>query len=133
MNNKNEKIKIFKNIGIRQILSYHLPLAGKLSIMHRISGIFLFIFFPLLVLPVFSEIVKSKSNFEELILLMNFKINKIIFIIITWSYLHHFFSGIRYLLIDIGIFAEKNSSKKTAMVVFVSNLIIILLLSIKIF
>ena len=34
----------FRNIGLAQVaFSYRLPLAGKLSILHRISGILLFL------------------------------------------------------------------------------------------
>ncbi|WP_459208577.1 succinate dehydrogenase, cytochrome b556 subunit, partial [Caballeronia glathei] len=36
----------FRNIGIGQIAKYRLPLAGKVSILHRISGLLLFICLP---------------------------------------------------------------------------------------
>ncbi|MGV8294965.1 succinate dehydrogenase, cytochrome b556 subunit, partial [Pseudomonas aeruginosa] len=42
----------FRNIGLAQVaFSYRLPLAGKLSILHRISGILLFLCLPLVIVP----------------------------------------------------------------------------------
>ncbi|MFM0216979.1 succinate dehydrogenase, cytochrome b556 subunit, partial [Paraburkholderia strydomiana] len=39
----------FRNIGIGQILTaYRLPLAGRVSILHRLSGGLLFVFLPFL-------------------------------------------------------------------------------------
>ena len=38
----------FRNIGISDLRNYRLPLAGKVSILHRISGLGLFLFLPLI-------------------------------------------------------------------------------------
>ncbi|EKS70544.1 succinate dehydrogenase, cytochrome b556 subunit, partial [Burkholderia sp. SJ98] len=36
----------YRNIGIGQIAKYRLPLAGKVSILHRVSGLLLFVCLP---------------------------------------------------------------------------------------
>ena len=53
----------FRNIGIAQIASYRLPLAGKLSILHRVSGALLFLCLPLVILPLFAASVAAPQTF----------------------------------------------------------------------
>ena len=38
----------YRNIGIAQLATYRLPLAGRVSILHRISGLLLFVALPFL-------------------------------------------------------------------------------------
>ncbi|PMS19533.1 succinate dehydrogenase, cytochrome b556 subunit, partial [Trinickia soli] len=54
----------FRNIGLGQILTaYRLPLAGRVSILHRVSGAALFLFLPFL-LYLFSQSLTSELSFE---------------------------------------------------------------------
>ncbi|MDP4590757.1 MAG: succinate dehydrogenase, cytochrome b556 subunit, partial [Burkholderiaceae bacterium] len=41
--------KTFRNISVPQILSYRLPPAGQISILHRISGAMLFLALPIII------------------------------------------------------------------------------------
>ncbi|KAA0080428.1 succinate dehydrogenase, cytochrome b556 subunit, partial [Paraburkholderia sp. T12-10] len=54
----------FRNIGIGDItMTYRLPLAAKVSILHRVSGAALFLFLPFL-LYLFSQSLTSELSFE---------------------------------------------------------------------
>ncbi|MGC2963365.1 succinate dehydrogenase, cytochrome b556 subunit, partial [Paraburkholderia graminis] len=54
----------FRNIGIGQILTaYRLPLAGRVSILHRLSGGLLFVALPFL-LYLFDQSLTSELSFE---------------------------------------------------------------------
>src|SRR3546814_18996922 len=56
----------YRNLSVPQILSYHLPLAGKSSIMHRASGALLFLCIPLVILPLFALSVGSPESFASI-------------------------------------------------------------------
>ncbi|HEY7803888.1 MAG TPA: succinate dehydrogenase, cytochrome b556 subunit, partial [Orrella sp.] len=53
----------FRNINVLQLLKYRLPLAGRLSILHRVSGALMFLLLPVLILPLFAMSM-SPTGFE---------------------------------------------------------------------
>lgn len=109
----------FRNIGLAQVaFSYRLPLAGKLSILHRISGILLFLCLPLVIVPLFAASVAAPQSFAWIASIAANPIVKLVFLVLIWGYLHHFCAGIRYLLLDLHIGIDKLSAKKSAGVVF---------------
>jgi succinate dehydrogenase / fumarate reductase cytochrome b subunit len=56
----------YRNIDIAQITKYHLPAAGKVSILHRISGALLFLSLPIILIPLFAASVASPESFASL-------------------------------------------------------------------
>ena len=89
----------FRNIGIGQIAKYRLPLAGKVSILHRISGLLLFISLPFL-LYLLDQSLTSEISFDAFKGFLANPIVKIITLVLSWAYLFHFCAGIRFLLLD---------------------------------
>lgn len=124
----------FRNIGLAQVaLSYRLPLAGKLSILHRISGILLFFCLPLVILPLFAASVTAAQTFEAVAAYVGNPIVKLALLALIWGYLHHFCAGIRYLLLDLHLGIDKVSAKKSAAVVFGVSLALTLVFALKLF
>lgn len=123
----------FRNIGIAQIANYRLPLAGKLSILHRISGILLFLCLPLVIVPLFAASVAAPQSFAWIASIASNPIVKLVFLVLIWGYLHHFCAGIRYLLLDLHIGIDKLSAKKSAGVVFGVSLALTLVFGLKLF
>jgi succinate dehydrogenase / fumarate reductase cytochrome b subunit len=123
----------FRNISVVQLLSYRLPLAGKLSILHRVSGALLFFCLPLVILPLFAASVTTQSGFDQLSGFMSHVWVKIGLLILVWGYLHHFCAGIRYLALDLHIGIDKASAQKTAGVVFGISLALTLVVALKMF
>jgi succinate dehydrogenase / fumarate reductase cytochrome b subunit len=123
----------FRNISVVQLLSYRLPLAGKLSILHRVSGALLFFCLPLVILPLFAASVTTQSGFDQLSGFMSHVLVKIGLLILVWGYLHHFCAGIRYLALDLHIGIDKVSAQKTAGVVFGVSLALTLVVALKMF
>ncbi|KRC76302.1 Succinate dehydrogenase cytochrome b556 subunit [compost metagenome] len=123
----------FRNIGIAQLANYRLPLAGKLSILHRISGILLFLCLPLVILPLFAASVAAPQTFAAVAAYAGNPIVKLVFLVLVWGYLHHFCAGIRYLLLDLHIGIDKLSAKKSAGVVFGVSLALTLVFALKLF
>jgi succinate dehydrogenase / fumarate reductase cytochrome b subunit len=123
----------FRNISVPQILSYRLPLAGKLSILHRISGVLLFFCLPLVILPLFAASVTSQASFDRVAGYMAHPLIKLVVLALIWGYLHHFCAGIRYLLLDLHIGIDKAAARKSAGVVFAVSLALSVVFALKLF
>lgn len=124
----------FRNIGLAQVaFSYRLPLAGKLSILHRISGILLFLCLPLVIVPLFAASVAAPQSFAWIAAIATNPLVKLVFLVLVWGYLHHFCAGIRYLLLDLHIGIDKLSARKSAGVVFGVSLALTLVFGLKLF
>lgn len=123
----------FRNISVTQLMSYRLPLAGKLSILHRVSGALLFLCLPLVILPLFAASVTSQETFDNVAAYMGHPIVKLIVLVLMWGYLHHFCAGIRYLMLDLHIGLDKAAAQKSAGIVFGVSLALTLVFALKLF
>jgi succinate dehydrogenase / fumarate reductase cytochrome b subunit len=102
-------------------LAAGLPLPGKLSILHRVSGVGLFLFLPFLIC-LFSLSVSSPEHFEAFKAIASNWFVKIILAGLIWALMHHFCAGIRFLLLDMHKGLDKPCARKSAGVVFVVSL-----------
>jgi succinate dehydrogenase / fumarate reductase cytochrome b subunit len=123
----------FRNLSVPQILSYRLPLAGKSSIMHRVSGALLFLCLPLVILPLFALSVTSPESFANMQAWVANPLCKLVLLVLIWGFLHHFCAGIRYLILDLHIGNDKHSAQKSAGVVFGVSLALTLVFGLKLF
>ena len=90
-----------------------MPVTAVLSIAHRFSGFLMVIAIPF-VIYVFQQSVSSEQEFNATINLLQETWVSVLLIVLTWSFTHHFISGIRFLLIDMDIGVEKQSARRTA-------------------
>lgn len=125
--------KEFRNITVPQILSYRLPLAGKLSILHRVSGALLFLALPIFLLPIFENSLASPESFEQFRSFAAHPLSKLVLLVFIWAYLHHFCAGIRYLALDLHKGIDKASSVRTAAAVFIVSLVLTAVFGLKLF
>ena len=123
----------FRNLGIAQLASYSLPLPGKLSILHRVSGALLFFCLPLVILPLFAASVASPESYAQVAQYAGHPLVKLVLLALVWGYLHHFCAGIRYLMLDLHIGVDKVSARKSAGVVFGVSLALTLVFALKLF
>ena len=122
----------FRNIHITDIARYRLPLAGILSILHRISGFLMFALLPF-VLYLLEKSLTSEISFEYF---KNFLSNwfvKLMVLALAWAYLHHFCAGIRHLFMDNHIGLDKDTARNSAAVVFMISLPLTALVGLKLF
>jgi len=124
----------FRNIGIGQILTaYRLPLAGRVSILHRASGALLFVFLPFL-LYLFDQSLTSELSFEVFKGFLSNIIVKLITLVLAWAFLFHFCAGIRHLVMDTNHDAvSKEKGKSTSIVVFVVSSLLTIAFAAKLF
>ena len=97
----------FRNINaFTDLPSYRLPIAGIVSILHRISGFLMFILMPFIIWmfdnSISSEIsfAKFKSAFNVGMLGLPGALWKLVALALIWAYLHHFIAGLRHLWMD---------------------------------
>ena len=122
----------FRNIGISDLRNYRLPLAGKVSILHRISGLGLFLFLPLIMALIVS-VFTSEQKFAVAQGIMANPLVKIVLLGLIWAILHHAVAGIRYILIDLHYKVSKEGGHQTAVVVLIISLALTALFAFKLF
>jgi succinate dehydrogenase / fumarate reductase cytochrome b subunit len=124
----------YRNIGIGQILTaYRLPLAGRVSILHRVSGALLFIFLPFL-LYLFDQSLTSELSFEVFKGFLSNIVVKLITLVLAWAFLHHFCAGVRHLVMDTNHSAvSKEKGKQSAVVVLAVSLVLTVAFAAKLF
>ena len=102
------------------LIKIRLPLPGLISFAHRITGVLLFLFIPFAVY-LFDLSIHSQQSFEQARQLLHQPLMQIVLILVLWSIAHHFFAGIRFLLIDAEIGVEKSQSRIGAWLVLVAE------------
>ena len=112
---------VYRNIGLAQLIKYRLPWAGKVSILHRISGAALFLLLPF-ILYLFDQSLASELSFVQFQAFTDHFLVKLICLGLIWSFLHHFCAGIRYLLLDLEIGVEKIAANQSAIIVLIVSL-----------
>jgi succinate dehydrogenase / fumarate reductase cytochrome b subunit len=101
----------------------HLPPPGLVSIIHRASGALLF--FPILpsLLYALHVTLGSEEGYTRWHAFFDQPLVKLVLLGVIWLYAHHFFAGIRYLLLDLHIGIGKEPSRASALAVLALGVI----------
>ena len=113
-----------KNLDLTTI---KLPLPGKVSILHRVSGAGLFLCFPVL-LWLFGASLTSPDSFASFKAVFATLPAKAVLAGLIWAFIHHFCAGIRFLLLDLHIGIEKEAARQSAGVVLAVSIPLTLIL-----
>ena len=107
-NNPQHKTKLRpKNLNLFTI---RLPINAIVSILHRVSGIGLFLSIPLILLAL-QYLVRSEGSYTSLTNWLDSWFIKLVLIGLSWAFFHHFFAGIRHLLQDIHWMTSLNNAR----------------------
>jgi succinate dehydrogenase / fumarate reductase cytochrome b subunit len=108
-----------------------LPLPGIVSILHRISGALLFLIgIPLLLAGVALSLA-SPESYAQLMAVAAHPLAKLVLLGFAWAYLHHFFAGIRYLLLDVHQGIELAPARRSSVIVLVVSLALTLVVGVR--
>lgn len=120
-------------------LQYRLPLAGVVSILHRVSGAIMLALLPL-VIWLFDTSVTSEISFETFRSAFTAGIGfvpgwmfKLVMLALIWSYLHHFLAGVRHLWMDATHSVTKEFGRTSAVATLVGSLVLTVALGAKLF
>ena len=129
----------FRNIHITQIVAYRLPLAGMVSILHRISGVLLFLLMPFIIW-MFDTSVSSEISFDVFRSAFAAGVGfipgwflKLVALGLIWAYLHHLIAGIRHLWMDATHAVTKEFGQSSAIVTLALSVLLTLALGYKLF
>ncbi len=130
----------FRNINaLSDLPSYRLPLAGWVSILHRISGLLMFLLMPFIIW-MFDTSLSSELSFARFTsvfangvgVLPGFLV-KLVALALIWAYLHHFIAGVRHLYMDMTHSVTKEFGKSSAAVTLALSVGLTLILGAKLF
>ena len=119
----------FRNINaLSDLPTYRLPAAGIVSILHRISGLIMFLLLPLLVW-MFDTSVSSEISFAKFSAAFTVGLGfvpavlvKLVTLALIWAYLHHLLAGVRHVYMDVCHAVSKEFGKSSAVVTLVLSL-----------
>lgn len=131
----------FRNINaFTDLPKYRLPAAGIVSILHRISGVIMFLLMPFIIwmfdTSVSSEIsfIKFKAAFNSGLGFVPGILIKLVALALIWAYLHHFIAGLRHLWMDVSHKAvSKEFGASSAKFTLVASVLLTFALGLKLF
>jgi succinate dehydrogenase / fumarate reductase cytochrome b subunit len=130
---------VHRNIHVSQIVSYRLPPAGIVSILHRVSGAMMFVLLPF-VIWMFDTSVTSEVSYESFTSAFVAGIGfvpgglvKLVALGLIWAYLHHFIAGVRHLYMDMTHSVTKEFGKSSALATLGLSVLLTVLLGAKLF
>ena len=131
----------FRNINaFKDLTTYRMTPAAWVSILHRASGLIMFLLLPFIIW-MFDTSVSSEISFAKFTAAFNIGIGfvpgrfiKLVALALIWSYLHHFTAGLRHLWMDVSHSAvTKEFGKTSAFVVLAISITLTLVLGAKLF
>lgn len=124
---------VHRNISVGQILQYRLPLPGIVSILHRVSGILLFLIGIPLCLYLLQLSLMSPEGYAVFANLAGSIFVKLVLLVLFWAFFHHLCAGIRYLVLDLHIGIEKEQAVLSSKIVFGATALLTLIAAAKLF
>jgi succinate dehydrogenase / fumarate reductase cytochrome b subunit len=130
----------FRNINaLADLPTYRLPAAGWVSILHRISGLLMFVLMPLIIW-LFDNSLTSEISFAKFSAAFSVGLGfvpgwfmKLVVLALIWAYLHHLIAGLRHLYMDVHHAVSKEFGKSSAIVTLVLSLGLTVVLGAKLF
>ena len=120
-------------------LQYRLPLAGVVSILHRVSGGLMFVLLPF-VIWMFDTSLTSEISYERFTAAFAAGIGfvpgwgvKIVVLALIWAYLHHAIAGLRHLWMDVTHSVTKEQGRSSAVATLAISIFLTLGLAGKLF
>ena len=104
------------------LLKIRLPLTGVVSFAHRITGVILFLSLPFVVY-ILDLSIETEASFQHAQQILDQPLIMFVQILLLWSIAHHFFAGIRFLLIDAEVGVEKSQARLGAWLVLLAEVI----------
>ena len=130
---------VIRNIHISQIASYRLPIAGILSILHRVSGVIIFLLLPF-VIWMFDASLSSQISFDTFRSVFIAGVGvlpgwffKLVALGLIWAFLHHLMAGVRHLWMDATHSVTMAHGHWSAIIAFAASLSLTAVLGARLF
>ena len=127
------------NMRLVDAMQYTLPAAGWVSILHRASGVMMFVLLPFIVW-MFDASVSSEISYDSFTSAFVAGIGfvpgfvvKLVALGLIWAYLHHAVAGVRHLWMDATHAVTKEFGRSSALATLVISLGLTVVLGAKLF
>jgi succinate dehydrogenase / fumarate reductase, cytochrome b subunit len=135
-----QKRPVYRNINIlTDVRTYRLPPAGIVSILHRVSGVLMFVLLPF-ILWMFDNSLTSEISYDTFTNAFVAGIGfvpawfiKLVVLALSWAYLHHFIAGVRHLWMDATHSVSKEQGHSTAVFTLAASALLTLAVAAKLF
>jgi succinate dehydrogenase / fumarate reductase cytochrome b subunit len=111
------------------LFTIRFPITAIVSILHRASGVFLFLLLPLL-LWMFGMSLSSEQNYVRLQGYLTAPFTKLLVWLILAPLFYHLIAGIRHLLMDFHLGEERQSGRLGAQLTLIVSIIVAVLLGV---
>lgn len=111
------------------ILAPKMAVMAKVSILHRVSGVLLFLAIPFIICLLHKSLT-STSFYESLYGVMATPVMKIIYLVFIWAFCHHLCAGVRFLFLDIDKGVEIKKARISAHLVMLVSIILTIALGV---
>ena len=105
------------------LLRIRLPLPGVVSIMHRISGMFLILVLPFAIY-VLDVALASEQGYESVAAAFAHPAVRLVTFACLWALYHHLCAGIRFLLIEMHVGVELAAARASAAAALVAGFVL---------
>lgn len=102
------------------LLRIHLPLAGWVSILHRMSGALLFVSLPLGIWAL-SISLADEAGFRRMADTLAHPLARLTMLVMIWAFAHHFFAGLRHLALDVHWGVELKQARLSSLAVMLAS------------
>ena len=128
-----------ENMRLLDALGYRLPLAGVVSILHRVSGGLMFILMPFIIW-MFDTSLTSEISYAQFTAVFAGGVGllpgwcfKLVALALIWAYLHHFIAGVRHLWMDATHAVTLEFGRKSAVFTLAASGVLTLVLGAKLY
>ena len=110
----------------------HLPLAGWVSILHRVSGVLLFAVLPFGVW-ILSVSLSGEAGFQRVAAWAAHPLARLILLGLIWAFSHHVFAGVRHLALDVHWGTDLDRARQSSLGVMLAAGLVTLLAAWRLF
>ena len=128
-----------ENMRLIDALGYRYPLAAIVSILHRASGLVMFVLMPFIIW-MFDSSLTSEITYSQFTAVFNGGAGfvpgwffKLLALALIWAYLHHFIAGVRHLWMDATHAVTLEFGRQSAVFTLVTSVALTLALGTKLF
>ena len=108
-----------KNLDLTKI---RLPITAKVSILHRVSGVLLFLSIPFFIYLLQLSLA-NEQGYQRAVEIVDSVFVKLILFVFLWAFMHHLIAGIRFLLIDIDVGVKIEQARTSAKNVIIAGVV----------
>ena len=112
------------------LTTVRMPFAAVLSILHRITGIIIFLGTPILIW-LLQQSLQSPVGFEEVESLLSAGIYRLGFFALIWAFAYHIMAGIKHLVMDMGHAETLEGARIAAIFLILGNILVLIFLGVR--